>query len=223
MNQDELLARFGDDFKQLSNEPIIRLSISPLMAWQIISQLQLALRHPENTGVSSKTTRSFVDTIVSQIPMTDSLKELFEMGWNPEHDQLIEPVPKKQITEVHNAVAIYGVNKDGTLVDTPIAEFSRPQDWGNRERWHYEFFRLEWHTQKVLYINNCHCWTDIKDPECGYAELFSRCIAMILIPGDTPQLCGHDYLDEDDFWHPSWGEMPPYYLGNDEDEKDIYL
>ncbi|BAY34193.1 hypothetical protein NIES2107_60980 [Nostoc carneum NIES-2107] len=220
MNQDELLAKFGDDFKQLSNEPIIQLSISPLMAWQIISQLQLALRHPENSGASSKSTRHFVDTLASQMPMTDSLKELFNMGWNPDYDQ---PQTKKPTTEVHNAVAIYGVNEDGTLANTPIAEFARPQDWGDKERWHYEFFRLEWHTDKELFINNCHCWTDIKNPETGYAQLFAPGICMILIPGNKPQLCGRDYLDEDDFWSEEWGEMPPYYLGDDEDEEDIYL
>ncbi|MFN6442123.1 MAG: hypothetical protein RMY35_035390, partial [Nostoc sp. DedSLP01] len=206
MNEDEIATRFVNELKQLSNEPTIRLAISPLMVWQIICQLQLALRHPENTGIASEETRRFVDTLVDEIPLSNSLKELFSMGWNPEHDHVIESKPELKIRETHNVVAIYGMNEDGTCAERPIAEFFRPQDWGDKDRWHYEFFRLEWISNGYKYINNCHCYTDIKNPECGYPILFAQCVATILYPGKPPQLCGREFLDEHDFWCEEWGE-----------------
>lgn len=126
---------------------------------------------------------------------------------------------EKKITEVHNAVTIYGLNEDGSEAEQPIMSFFRPQDWGH-PRWHYEFFKLEWHREKEIFINNCHCWTDLKNPKCGYVQLFAQGIAMILIPGNPPQECGRDYLRGDDFWSTKWGEMPPYYDPSEEYEDD---
>ncbi len=227
MNTDEMAVRFGNELKQLSNEPTIGLAISPLMAWQIICQLQLALRHPENTGISSEETRHFVDTLVDEIPLSDSLKELFSMGWNPEHDHVIEPQTDNAVTEVievHNVATYYGLNRDGSPAKQIVVEFSRPQDWGNKQRWHYEFFKLEWVHKGKRYINNFHGWTDLKNPQNGYPELFSQCISMILMPGKPAQICGREFLNEDDFWREEWGEMPPYYdPENDEfEDDDIY-
>ena len=124
----------------------------------------------------------------------------------------------REIRETHNAVTIYGMNDDGTEAERPIAEFSRPQNWGDTERWHYEFFRLSWVSDGNEYINNCHCYTDIKNPECGYSILFAQCVATILYPGRPPQLCGREYLDEDDFWLDEWGEMPPHYYPDEEED-----
>lgn len=130
---------------------------------------------------------------------------------------------EKKITEVHNAVTIYGLNEDGSQAEQPLMTFYRPQDWGNPQRWHYEFFKLEWHREKEIFINNCHCWTDLKNPEGGYVQLFAQGIAMILIPGSPPQECGRDYLRSDDFWSTKWGKMPPYYDPSEEyDDDDIY-
>ncbi|MEH2377280.1 hypothetical protein [Nostoc sp.] len=106
----------------------------------------------------------------------------------------------------------------GSEVERPFAEFSRPQTWGDKEQWHYEFFRLEWVRDGYKYINNCHCYTDIKNPECDYATLFAQCVATILYPGRPPELCGREFLDEDDFWTEKWGEMPPYYYPDDDDD-----
>ncbi|MBN3926098.1 hypothetical protein, partial [Nostoc sp. NMS4] len=55
-----------------------------------------------------------------------------------------------KIREIHNAVTIYGMNEDGTEVERPIAEFSRPQDWGDKERWHYEFWFLRYFYGKLI-------------------------------------------------------------------------
>jgi hypothetical protein len=127
--------------------------------------------------------------------------------------------------EVHNAATYYALDDDGELADQIIVEYARPQDWGNQQRWHYEFFKLEWVYNNKKYINNCHCWTDYKDPapKEGYPSFFSHAIASIFIPGRAAEECGRDYLGEDDFWSEEWGKMPPYYDPSEEyEDQEIY-
>lgn len=46
--------------------------------------------------------------------------------------------------EVHNVWTIYGLDENEQEVEEPFAQMSRPQDWGNADRWHYERFRFDW-------------------------------------------------------------------------------
>lgn len=122
-------------------------------------------------------------------------------------NQINEPI------EVHNCWTIYGMNPDGTEADEPMAFFSRPQDWGH-PRWTYHRFRFEWLTdgnQNQRYINNCHCWTDLKLKESEYPEVFAAFMVRIMLPGSQEQLCGREYLHGEDFWSDEWGEMPPIW------------
>ena len=124
-------------------------------------------------------------------------------------------------TEVHNVWTIYGLNPDGSEVEQPIAQMSRPQDWGDKERWHYEYFEFYWIQESHHYINHVHCWTDLKLKQRGeYPMLFAQLIVQIAMPGANPKLCSMDYLDEDDFWSDLWGEMPPYYEEYEEEEEE---
>lgn len=122
--------------------------------------------------------------------------------------------------EVHNAWTIYGLNSDGTLAEKPIAQLSRPQDWGD-SRWHYERFRFDWITESAHYIHHVHCWTDLQLAERGeYPMLFAQLIVQIAMPGTNPKLCGREYLGEDDFWNDDWGELPPYFDPYDDEEDE---
>ena len=96
---DEITARLVNELKQLSNEPTIKLVVSPLTVYQIICQLQLALRHPLNTGNNAQQTRDFIETLVNTVPFPDSIKELISMGWNPEHDRVVEPKVETNVTD----------------------------------------------------------------------------------------------------------------------------
>lgn len=138
-----------------------------------------------------------------------------------EAQRLREPEEKntQETIEVHNCWAVYGVNKDGSEAKQPIAQFSRPQDWGD-PRWHYERFRFEWTHNNKHYINHAHCWTDIKRELFEYPQLFAQLIVQILMPGAKEQFCGREYLAEDDFWLDEWGPMPPYYYPEDEFDVD---
>lgn len=124
-----------------------------------------------------------------------------------------------EIIEVHNCWTVYGTDPDGSEVEQPIAQFSRPQDWGD-PRWHYERFRFEWRHGDKYYINHAHCWTDIKRELFEYRQLFAQLIVQILMPGAKEQFCGREYLKEDDFWIDDWGPMPPYYYPEDEFDVD---
>lgn len=128
----------------------------------------------------------------------------------------LEELEIVELIEVHNPWTIYGINEDGSEAEQPTASPSRPQDWGDA-RWHYERFKLEWETSGKRYINHAHCWTDIQltQPRT-YPHLFASLIVTILMPGQKAELCGRDYLGEEDFWDEEWGPMPPVYHDPDE-------
>lgn len=160
-------------------------------------------------------------------PTTPTISEYWSSrGWQLEYkgewkkinyEPLLRPIPivEPEIIEVHNCWAVYGVNHDGSEVKQPVAEFSRPQDWGD-PRWHYERFRFEWTHNNKHYINHAHCWTDLQRQQHEYPQLFAQLIVQILMPGAKEQFCGREYLAEDDFWLDEWGPMPPYYYPEDE-------
>ena len=85
---DPLLQQFMIEMYALSNEPSIEIQISPLAAFALLAQLQLAFRHPENDGM----TRIHAEEVARElqarvcIPGT-ALFEVAERGWHREFDQ----------------------------------------------------------------------------------------------------------------------------------------
>ena len=53
---------------------------------------------------------------------------------------------------------------------------SRPQEEGDKERWHYEYFEFYWIQESHHYINHAHCWTDLKLERGEYPMLFAQLI-----------------------------------------------
>jgi len=67
-------------------EPV-QLRIRPWVAFIILTQLQLALRHPENRGVSASIAQDFARLQLEPIAgATPALRELIKLGWDPNHD-----------------------------------------------------------------------------------------------------------------------------------------
>lgn len=123
--------------------------------------------------------------------------------------------------EVHNAWAIYGLEPDGAVAERPIAMLGRPQDWGDKTRWTYHLYRFTWYTAPdgKVYTNHAHCWTDLKfESPAEYVKLFASFAALMLRPGSPAELCGRDYLDEEDGWSKEWGPMPPVFERPDPDQ-----
>lgn len=117
---------------------------------------------------------------------------------------------------VHNAWSIYRATGQDSL-----AELNRPQDWGH-PRWLYRVYRFSSPSHSYTVI--AHCWIekiegdpDLKEHEI--VQMVCGLITSIFLPGTPPELCGRDYLDEEDFWSKSWGEQPPIYdQGDNEDD-----
>ena len=85
MNDPEL-KKIAELLEELKEIPI-RLDIDGLFAFQIITQIQLALRHPQNRGETSDRTRKFAidlqNGIVDRVP---EIKSILDKGWHPEWD-----------------------------------------------------------------------------------------------------------------------------------------
>lgn len=90
MNQvshdDPLFEQFSEEFRNLCLDPQpITLLLSKLQAWALLSQLQLALRHPENKGATADIGRHFAEVIQKQVAVTPALAEVAKRGWDPQY------------------------------------------------------------------------------------------------------------------------------------------
>lgn len=86
-DDDTLLSRFGAEFNELSSETNLHLEISPLAAFTLLSQLQLAFRHPGNTGSARLLAEDIARQLQSSLCLPGSaLHEIAERGWHREFD-----------------------------------------------------------------------------------------------------------------------------------------
>lgn len=116
---------------------------------------------------------------------------------------------KPELKKVTNVWAIY---TDG---DNGFAELKRPQDWGD-PKWMYRKYIFT--AEKLGYESHVHCWLDHQVREHEHAETFASLIVQILLPGTPENLCTNQFMDDEDFWHKSWGEMPPFRPDDPNDE-----
>ncbi|GEM_PF-2522008 len=178
--------------------------------WLVISGVQVACRHPQMSSYVlnnlQRITQEWIDSIAEHHP---DAKELMEMGWQTEHDVDSEGVSTK---EIHQAWTIYGMNPDGTISTEKFASLGRPQDWGD-PRWMYrEYCFIQSNaddTERIVFY--CHAWTDVPCKRHEMTEMFSALITKSMMPGTPPQLCGKDFLHEEDFWFEDWGDAPPVF------------
>ena len=216
ISQQDLMAAF----KKLQTLPV-QVDLDGMIAHAILCQIQLALRHPGNTGelarLAKKAALDIQRGICSSVP---ELEPLLEAGWNPQMDLDDQG---RQVVEVHNCYTFYELNPDGTRAKQGILSFgNRPQDWGH-PRWRYRFCKISVVIGQRHYINNCHIWQEVERPDMEAYQAVSQALFMVMQPGEPKELCDRSHLDEDDFWEESWGEMPPYYEKDlDEDYEQDY-
>jgi hypothetical protein len=73
---------FAKDFRALLDAPSIELHIPPTVAWQIMSVLQLALRHPNlRSGPVRTTAEEFARALQERVSTTPALRRVAEQGW----------------------------------------------------------------------------------------------------------------------------------------------
>jgi hypothetical protein len=81
MNPDEIIQKIG------THPAIIELATTPARAFMMIAQLQLALRHPHNTGSSAVFAREMADNLTKVVcHYVPEAAELIAQGWEPAYD-----------------------------------------------------------------------------------------------------------------------------------------
>ena len=71
--------------RQDSEEDPIVFELSAYVAFSLIAQLQLAIRHPANFGGSAEVATKFVNELAEHLP--ESAQAVIRAGWNPENDE----------------------------------------------------------------------------------------------------------------------------------------
>lgn len=67
----------------------IRLELDAGFAFMLIGTLQLALRHPKNTGITSETMREFKDDLIRKLANgNDDIETIIRCGDDPAFDVL---------------------------------------------------------------------------------------------------------------------------------------
>lgn len=83
--------------RELSTQPPLTVEISPLLAFLVLSNLQLALRHPANTGKSNDEVRKFFIGLRAKVAPTGGvLDRVIQMGFDETFDR---PRDNAAITE----------------------------------------------------------------------------------------------------------------------------
>lgn len=91
-----LAEQFMAEFTALAKDqqPVV-LQLSKLQVWVLFSHLQLALRHPENTGPSAKIARQIACGLRNLIATTPALQQVAAMGWS-------EDVSLESLNAIHS-------------------------------------------------------------------------------------------------------------------------
>lgn len=102
-NEESFLAQFKDELADMQSRNLLVLHISPVVLWAVVSQLQLAMRHPENQGPTADMARFFIGMVASDIaPPGTARAEMLRRGFAPEAD------PVRDWQAVHNSYANEG-------------------------------------------------------------------------------------------------------------------
>ncbi len=73
--------------KEMAAAPVASLHLKPSSAISVIALMQLALRHPENTGPSRQIAYEMIGAIRAQIARPGSAMDaLIQMGFDPKYD-----------------------------------------------------------------------------------------------------------------------------------------
>ena len=82
-----LVEQMAIDLRDLeAQHPTVVLELPLVDAWMLIGELQLALRHPENTGPSRDVAARVKELLVRTIATTPSLARVAAMGDDPRFD-----------------------------------------------------------------------------------------------------------------------------------------
>lgn len=73
--------------KLAESTDLIEFATTPFRAYVIVANLQLALRHPENTGESAEQAREIAENLIAAIThFVPEAAESLEQGWAESYD-----------------------------------------------------------------------------------------------------------------------------------------
>jgi hypothetical protein len=85
-----ILTAADEKLKARASEPV-QFTLDLPNAVGLISQLQLAFRHPQNTGVTKQMTEQLVRQLIETVaPERDEIYQVLMMGFNPAYDEAAE-------------------------------------------------------------------------------------------------------------------------------------
>lgn len=92
MTDRQLLKQYSAELAELENAPPCEIQILPLQAIVIVSHIQLALRHPslKDNAALTRIARDVAIELQSLFNSESATYKVLELGWNSEHDILIE-------------------------------------------------------------------------------------------------------------------------------------
>jgi hypothetical protein len=216
MSQDEML----EVVKKLAEdkEPVtVKFSMFDL--FMLIAQLQLITRHPELSEHQLKFAKhmgkQFQKAITGLHPEAEAV---INTGWDSQFDvakqgEFINPHAPR---EVHNIYTLYSDDES----ETALLSFEfRPQDWGD-PRWQYRKTETSLTINEQSYRHISHFWIEqqMSDADFFNEDWVGKMMCTVLLPGCEKELCGRDFLDEEDFWNDEWGKMPPHHESENDDD-----
>ncbi len=88
MTWKQLYAQFDREVASLTREGVtLSNSMTPQVACCVVSCIQLALRHPNNTGPTAAVTRKWCDDVISMVEdVSPDLAVILRMGYASKHD-----------------------------------------------------------------------------------------------------------------------------------------
>ena len=82
-----LFERWDAEFTALCADPTpLPFTLTKLEMWVILSQLQLAFRHPQNTGATRSIAEEVVHRLQAIVAPSGALAEVAQMGWEARFD-----------------------------------------------------------------------------------------------------------------------------------------
>lgn len=79
---EELFAAFKSEMLLIDEQPPLTLPLKRSEAFMLLSQIQLALRRPENTGATADWARALGQTLEGALSVSPAIAKIAKMGWN---------------------------------------------------------------------------------------------------------------------------------------------
>jgi len=83
----DIFESFSIELAELEKGMSFPVFLRPLDCWIILSQLQLALRHPKNTGLTAVRAKELALQFQEIVANKGALKRMAELGWISEFDK----------------------------------------------------------------------------------------------------------------------------------------